>query len=111
MVNVVGGRDGRWVWVGDVNYFHGATDVSISPERQLEVNDLVHGAESASADATLDKVPISYCVSDEGGFGIWSGQAIRRGGEGHSGAGRIARERRCGMVSDLYGGCVPAEIC
>ena len=48
-------------------------DVSIGPARQLEVNDLVHCAESTSADAALDKV-VSNCAS----FGVGSGhRAIR----------------------------------
>ena len=93
MVSVVGGQDVRWVWVGDVNHFHGATNVTISPTRQLEVNDLIHGAEGASTNATLDKVSIPHGASDEGGFGIGSGQAVRRGGQGHSEGGQMARER------------------
>ena len=51
--------------------------------RQLEVNDLIHGAKGTSADATLNRVSISCRASDEGGSGIGSGQAIRRGGQGH----------------------------
>ena len=102
----------RWVWIGDVDYFHGATDVSISPARQLEVNDLIHGAEGAPTDATLDKVSTSHRASDEGGFGVGGArQAIRRGGKGHSECGQMARERRCGMARDLYGACVPVEPC
>ena len=37
---------GEWIWVCDVNDFHSATDVSIGPVRQFEVNDLVRCAES-----------------------------------------------------------------
>jgi len=103
IVDVVGGWDAGWVGVGDVDDFHGATNISASPTRQLEVDDFIQGAESASTDPTLDKVSISYHVSDEGKVVIGSGRAIRLGGRGHGEAGRVVPERCDSMVHYLYG--------
>ena len=110
VVDVVGGWDAGWVWVCDVNDFHSATDVSINPARQLEVNDLVHCAESTSANAALDKVPISDGASDEGGFGGGSGhRAIQwSNGEGHCKAGQTVVVAWCML---LCGRCVLGEVC
>ena len=111
VVDVVGGWDARWVWVGDVDDFHSATNVCIGPAGQLEVNDPIHGAKSASADTTLDKVPVSHHASDEGGVGVGSGRAIRRSCKGHGETGQAVPRKCCGIVCDLYDRCVSAETC
>ena len=83
LVNVVGGWDARLVWIGDIDDFQSATNVSVNPARRLEIDDLVHGAESASTDATLDKVAASDFLSNEGGFGSGNHE-IQQSGEGYS---------------------------
>ena len=110
VVNVVGGRDVRRVWTGNVNDFHGTTNVPISPAGQFEVDDLIHGAKGPCTDATLDKVPVSNCVSDERGFGIDRGQVIRRSGKGHSEARQVVPGKRCGSAWFIRPRCTSGDM-
>jgi len=96
VIDVVRGWDTRSIWVGDVDDFHSPMNTSVNQIRQLEVDDLVHSAETPRADATLDKVPAGNHPSDEGRFEIVDVRWARESSDGHNAAGWSVPGAPCG---------------